>query len=248
MLELNDKIALVTGGNSGIGLACAERFVALGANVVITGRSVDKAQEALERLGRRASFLPCDLRDGDQIRALFEQIRQQHGRLDIAVNNAGVEGKSFTKLVEYPEEIWDEVIQVNLKAVWLCMKGEIELMLRAGSGAIVNVSSLAGLKASLSGGAAYTASKHGVVGLTRSAAKEYAANRIRVNCVCPALIRTPMAEAVIPEGLDELGAKHHPVGRIGEPEDVASAVAWLCSDVSSFLTGISVPVDGGLLS
>lgn len=250
MPRFENKVALVTGGSSGIGYACAASFAREGATVIITGRDMQKgraAAETLSKFGWRVSFLACDFREGGQIATLFSKIKTDHQRLDFAVNSAGIEGKPFTKLTEYPEPVWDEVLQVNLKAVWLCLKYEIELM-RGQGGAIVNVASLAGLQASLTGGAAYTASKHGVVGLTRAAAKEFADETIRVNCVCPALIKTPMAEAVLSEGLEELGAKHHPIGRIGQPQDVASAVLWLCSPDSSFITGVALPVDGGILA
>lgn len=248
MHDARGKVVLVTGGTSGIGLACARAFALLGTRVVITGSSAHKGRQALDAFepSEDVQFIAADFRSNDQIRALFDQIAVRYGRLDCAVNNAGIEGQPFTQLTDYPERIWDEVIQINLKAVWLCMQREIEAMLAHGSGSIVNVASLAGLQASMSGGSAYTASKHGVVGLTRSAAKEYAARGIRVNCLCPALIKTPMAEAVIPEGLDELGARHHPIGRIGYPTDVAAAAIWLCSEASAFVTGISLPIDGGL--
>lgn len=248
MHDARGKVVLVTGGTSGIGLSCARAFAALGARVVISGSSADKGRQAVATFDRDedATFIAADFRSNEQIRALFDQIAERYGRLDCAINNAGIEGQSYTQLTDYPERIWYEVIQINLTAVWLCMQREIDAMLARGSGCIVNIASLAGLQASMSGGSAYTASKHGVVGLTRSAAKEYAAQGIRVNCLCPALIKTPMAEAVIPEGLDELGAKHHPIGRIGYPTDVAAAAVWLCSEASAFITGISLPIDGGL--
>lgn len=247
MNEHHGKIAIVTGGTSGIGLSCARAFADAGATVIVCGSSKEKGHAALHELGpeRDAHFIVSDFRRSDDIQALFDEVERRFGRIDIAVNNAGIEGKSYTAITEYPEDVWDDVIQVNLKAVWLCMKREIALMLPAGGGSIVNVSSLAGLRASMSGGAAYTASKHGVVGLTRSAAREFAAQGIRVNCLCPALIKTPMAEAVIPDGLDELGARHHPIGRIGYPADVSSAAIWLCSSSSAFITGVSLPIDGG---
>lgn len=250
MSDFHDKIVLVTGGTSGIGLETARQFAAAGARVVITGSSGDKAQLALASFteGQRVEFIQSDFRDNHSIHALFNAIESRYGSLDYAVNNAGIEGKPFTRITEYPEHIWDDVMQVNLKAVWLCMKRELTLMQANGGGAIVNVASLAGLQASMSGGAAYTASKHGVVGLTRSAAKEYASVRIRVNCLCPALIKTPMSEAVIPDGLEALGARHHPIGRIGYPSDIASAAMWLCSGASEFITGISLPIDGGLFA
>jgi NAD(P)-dependent dehydrogenase (short-subunit alcohol dehydrogenase family) len=250
MSDYQDKIVLVTGGTSGIGLETARKFAAVCAQVIITGSSEDKAQQALRSFAdsQKVEFIRSDFRSNDSIHALFDAITSRHGRIDYAVNNAGIEGKPFTRITDYPEDVWDDVMQVNLKAVWLCMKRELSLMRTAGGGAIVNVSSLAGLQASMSGGAAYTASKHGVVGLTRSAAKEYAAEGIRVNCLCPALIKTPMSEAVIPEGLEELGARHHPIGRIGFPSDIASAAIWLCSEASAFITGISLPIDGGLIA
>lgn len=244
------KIVLITGGNSGIGLACAEQFASPDYITIITGRRKPEGTQAvakLKSLGGNAIFIPCDFKDNKQIQSLFNEIKNKFNHLDYAINNAGIEGQPFTKITDYPEHIWDDVIQVNLKAVWLCMKYELELMLPRKQGAIVNISSLAGLKASLTGGAAYTASKHGVVGLTRSAAKEFAADKIRINCVCPALIKTPMAENII-DDLDKIGAQHHPIGRIGLPHDVAQAAHWLCTDKASFITGVSIPVDGGLMA
>ncbi len=244
------KIVLVTGGNSGIGLACAQQFAKPDYTTIITGRRKQEGALAVENindLGGNAIFMPCDFKENTQIQSLFKEIKDTFNHLDYAINNAGIEGQSFTKIIDYPEHIWDDVIQVNLKAVWLCMKYEIDLMLPRHKGSIVNISSLAGLKASLTGGAAYTASKHGVVGLTRSTAKEFADKNIRVNCVCPALIKTPMAESII-NNIDEVGAQHHPLGRIGLPQDVAQAAYWLCTENASFITGASIPVDGGLMA
>jgi len=248
--DISSKIVLITGGNSGIGFACAKQFASTDYTTILTGRrrlAGENAVEELNKLGGDAYFLECDFKYGDQIKSLFDNIKKTYNRLDIAINSAGIEGKPFTKLTDYPEKIWDDVIQVNLKAMWLCLKYEIDLMLPYQRGTIVNIASLAGLKASLTGGAAYTASKHGVVGLTRSAAREFASQNIRVNCLCPALIKTSMAERVI-ENIDEIGAQDHPIGRVGLPRDVAQAAYWFCSDQSSFITGISVPIDGGIMA
>jgi NAD(P)-dependent dehydrogenase (short-subunit alcohol dehydrogenase family) len=247
--DFNNKTVLITGGTSGIGRACVQLFAAYGAEVIIVGRQEEEAHKIIHENTQQNSkvhFIFCDFKETQQIKKLFLEVRDRFKHLDIAINNAGIEGKSFTKLVDYSEEIWDEVIQVNLKAVWLCLKEEISIMLQGLGGVIINVSSLAGLKASLTGGVAYTASKHGVVGLTRSAAKEYAAKNIRVNCVCPAIIKTPMAVHVLGNEVDTYGAAHHPIGRVGLPEEVASTILWLASPKSSFITGSIIPIDGGV--
>lgn len=252
MKEFYKKTILITGGTSGIGLACAEKFSLAGADIIITGKDSIKGNKVVKdftTLNKKIRFIACDMRSSEEIKQLFKTIYTDFGQLDFAINNAGIEGKPFTKIIHYPEETWDEVIKINLKAVWLCLKNEINLMLqktRKQERCIVNIASIAGLQASLTGGAAYTASKHGVVGLTRSVSKEFAEYGIRINCICPALIKTPMSEFILKDNLKKIGRKHHPIGRIGLPQDIANTAFWLCSRESSFITGVSMPVDGGL--
>jgi NAD(P)-dependent dehydrogenase (short-subunit alcohol dehydrogenase family) len=247
--EFINKIILVTGGTSGIGAACALAFAKEGAKVIIAARNPVKAKTTLKKIqerGGNAEFLKVDLSQRDQIKNLFDSISTKYGRLDYAVNNAGIEGQPFTKIIDYPEKIWDEVINLNLTAMWLCVKNELNLMLKQLSGTIINISSIAGLQASLTAGAAYTASKHGVVGLTKSAALEYVDKGIRVNAICPAIIHTELAEKVLGNQIHEAG-KLHPIGRLGKPEEVADSVLWLSSNKASFITAIVLPMDGGLM-
>jgi NAD(P)-dependent dehydrogenase (short-subunit alcohol dehydrogenase family) len=246
MGRLADRIALVTGGTSGIGRASAERIAREGGRVIVVARNVEAGEAIAGRLGNGSRFMAVDLADRAALHGVFDRIGHEVGGLDIAVNSAGIEGVSFTTIDEYPEETWDAVINLNLTSVWLCMKRELALMRPAGSGVIVNVASLAGLRASLSGGCGYTASKHGVIGLTRSAALECAGSGIRINAVCPGIVRTPMAVEVLGDELETASADVHPMERICEPEEVAATVAWLCSEDSSFVTGAAIPVDGGV--
>jgi NAD(P)-dependent dehydrogenase (short-subunit alcohol dehydrogenase family) len=176
---------------------------------------------------------------------MMDQTIKKYGAFHYLINNAGIEGTPFVKTADYEEAVWDKVIAINLKGVWLCMKYAIPLILKSGGGAIVNVSSFAGLRASKTGGSAYTASKHGVVGMTKSTALEYATSNLRVNAVCPAIIDTPNARNVLGADLSKAG-QIHPMGRIGTSKEVADAVLWLSSNQSSFITGISLPIDGGL--
>lgn len=244
------QVALVTGGSSGIGRATALAFAARGASVVVASRrEADSAETVrlIEAVGGAAMFVQTDVRHAVQVEALVAATIAKYGRLDYAFNNAGIEGSMMVPLMEYSEATWDDVIDINLKGVFLCMKYQLPHIL-ASKGAIVNMSSVAGL---IGGrvGAAYYASKHGVIGLTKAAAMEYADKGVRINAVAPAVIETPMAErgflkneALMPQIL-----ARHPMGRIGQPEEVANAVIWLCSQGASFTTGHTLPIDGGLL-
>lgn len=247
--ELAGKAAVVTGGSSGIGRAVALALAKEGARVALGARRVAECEETvrmIEAAGGEACAVQTDVRDGAQIRALVDAAVERWGRLDVAVNNAGIEGPNFIPIPDYSEQAWDEVIGINLKGVFLSMKYEIPHLLKTGGGAIVNVSSVAGL---IGGkvGVAYYASKHGVIGATKAAAMEYAASGIRVNAVCPAVIQTPMAERLF-VGREHLINDLHPMGRSGVPEEVADAIVWLCSARSSFVTGQAVPIDGGFLA
>jgi NAD(P)-dependent dehydrogenase (short-subunit alcohol dehydrogenase family) len=247
--QFHGKVALVTGGNSGIGAATALGFAREGAKVVIAARRKAEGEATVERIenaGGDAIFVQTDVSQPDQVEAMVAEAVERYGRLDYAFNNAGV---GITgSLHEFPEDDWDLTMDVNLKGVWLCMKCEIAQMLKQNGGVIVNDSSTAGLGAS-AWNAVYSASKHGVIALTKSAAQQYGHNGIRVNAVCPGWIETPMSQPVL-GGNPELQAQiaKQPIGRIGTPDEVAEVVTWLCSDAASFVTGLAMAVDGGLFA
>jgi NAD(P)-dependent dehydrogenase (short-subunit alcohol dehydrogenase family) len=246
-----NRVALVTGGSSGIGRATAVAFAREGARVVVADVTENNGMGAVKTIrdeGGEAMFVRADVSDANDVRKMVNKTLALYGGLDLAVNNAGIEGVAATT-DQYPEENWDRVIAVNLTGVWLCMKHELPAMLEQDRGAIVNMSSILGV-VGFAQAAAYTAAKHGVIGLTKVAALEYADRGIRINSVCPALIETPMLmERSIkagenPEVYDQMAALH-PVGRMGKPEEVAAAVLWLCSEGASFVTGDAMLVDGG---
>jgi NAD(P)-dependent dehydrogenase (short-subunit alcohol dehydrogenase family) len=198
--------------------------------------------------GAAATFVACDVSRDDEVASLVAGALAAHGRLDFAVNNAGIEGAQAA-VAEIDEADWDRTIEVDLKGVWLCMRHELPPMLEAHRGSIVNTSSVGGLVA-LPGSGAYTAAKHGVIGLTKVAAVDYARAGVRVNAICPGVIRTPMVERLIASrpGIEEEMRAGEPIGRFGEPGEIAAAAVWLCSDASSFVTGVALPVDGGYLA
>ena len=243
------KVAFVTGAASGIGRAAALAFAREGASVVVTDVSVQGAQETarlIEEQGGRALSIRCDVTRVDDVRTALDKTVEAFGRLDVAFNNAGVEPKKLAATAELDEDEWDRIIDVDLRGVFLCMKYEIQLMLKRGGGAIVNTSSGAGV-IGIRGSPAYTAAKHGVIGLTRAAALDYAAQNIRVNAVCPGYIDTPMM-ARYTGGTADGRAKvisEEPIGRMGRPEEIANAVLWLCSDAASFTVGHALVADGG---
>ena len=248
--EFEGKVALVTGGSYGIGRAAAIGFAQRGAKVVIADIDVKNGEETIRRIkevGGEAIFVRTDVSQAKEVEALINKTVETYGGLDCAFNNAGIHGE-FISLVDFSEDDWNHIIDVNLKSVWLCMKYEIPQMLMQGGGAIVNTSSAAGLIGAPSN-PAYPASKHGVVGITKSTALEYARTGIRVNCICPGPIRTGMHESLVatsPDIVEAMGNKV-PMGRIGEPEEVVGAVMWLCSEAASFVTGHALPVDGGIV-
>jgi len=248
--ELHGKVAVVTGGTSGIGRDTALLFSQAGAKVVVAGRREPEGQETVRLIrsaGGEALFIKTDVAKSSDVQSLVQKTVDKFGSVDIAFNNAGIEGL-WVPIAEQSEEDFDRVIDINVKGVWLCLKYQIQQMLKqAKGGAIVNMSSIAGLMGG-AGAAAYACSKHAVIGLTRSAALETALTGIRVNAVCPAAIETPMAERVFGEpAVNKAVLAHHPMGRFGTPREVSEAVLWLCSPKSSFMTGHYIVLDGGFL-
>lgn len=240
-----ERVGLVTGGGSGIGRATALALAAAGARVVVSdvnGEGVAETVRLVEAAGGTAWGMVVDVTQGAAVEALVRGAVERYGRLDWAVNNAGV-GGVMAPTDQQSEAAWDSIMEVNLKGVWLCMKYEIRAMLEQGGGAIVNVASAAGL-VGFRYAAPYAASKHGVVGLTRSAALEYARKGIRVNAVCPGFTETPMV-AGLGETMVEATVKAIPMRRLGTPEEIAQAIVWLCSEGASFVTGHALAVDGG---
>lgn len=243
------KVALVTGAASGIGRATALAFAREGASVVVADVSEEGNQETarlIEKEGGRAIAVRCDVAQTTDVKAALAKTVAAFGRLDFAFNNAGVEPNKLAATAELEEEEWNRIIDINLRGVFLCMKHEIPLILKQGGGAIVNTSSGAGI-IGIKGSPAYTAAKHGVIGLTRSAALDYAAQNIRVNAVCPGYIDTPMMGRYTgdtPEGRAKVIAEE-PAGRMGEPEEIAGAVVWMCSDAAAFMVGHAMVIDGG---
>jgi NAD(P)-dependent dehydrogenase (short-subunit alcohol dehydrogenase family) len=242
------KVAFVTGAGSGIGRATALAFARGGASVVVSDISEQNARETarrIEELGGRALAFTCDVTRTEDVKAALDKTIETFGRLDFAFNNAGVEQK-MVPTADLEEGEWDRIVNTDLRGVFLCMKHEIPLMLKQGGGAIVNTSSGAGVKG-FKGQAAYVAAKHGVVGLTKAAALDYAPQNIRINAVCPGIISTPMMDRFTggtPEGRERVIAQE-PIGRMGKPEEIADAVVWLCSDAAAFVVGHAMVIDGG---
>jgi NAD(P)-dependent dehydrogenase (short-subunit alcohol dehydrogenase family) len=248
---LDGKVAVVTGGSSGIGRATALLMAKEGARVMVADVQQDMGEETAHLIKQsqgEARFFKCDVSNKDAVEEMVAKTIEAFGRLDCAFNNAAIEGAS-ARLDKYPDDEWDRVLRIDLTAVWYCMRAEIKQMLAQGGGAIVNTSSDAGLLG-VRGVAAYAAAKHGVVGLTRSAALEYARQNIRVNAVCPGPIETPMLGRLMdvqPRARDAF-VRSQPVGRLGKPEEIGEAVVWLLSDRASFVTGVPMPVDGGYMA
>ena len=248
---MKGKIALVTGAATGIGRATAIEFARNGAAVVVSDVNTAeglKTANLIENEGGEATFVECDVSASADVEALISQVLKKHGRLDAAHNNAGVEG-ARVPLIDLTEEQWDAVMAVNLKGVWMCMKHEIPQMLEQGGGAIVNTSSVAGLMG-MKGSTAYGTAKHGVIGLTKTAALEYADRGVRVNAICPGAVRTPMTERLMgndPER-EAMYMSIQPIGRFGTTAEIANLVVWLCSDAASLITGTAIPIDGGVMA
>jgi NAD(P)-dependent dehydrogenase (short-subunit alcohol dehydrogenase family) len=246
--DFNDQVALVTGGGSGIGLATANAFADAGASVVLVGHHespLHAAADELRAAGHDALAIRCDVADEEQVAATIERAVSTFGRLDMAFNNAGIQSPVIDAADE-TADTFDSLNAINLRGVWACMKHELQQMRIQGDGAIVNCSSLGGL-VGLPGRGAYHASKHGVIGLTRSAALEYAPRGVRINAVCPGTIDTPMVSDMVASGdLDMTEAMRiQPIGRLGRADEIAAAVLWLCSPGASFIVGVALPVDGG---
>ena len=242
------KVAFVTGAGSGIGRATALAFARAGASVTVADISEESSRETaqlIEEQGGQAVTVKCDVTQAKEVKAALDKTIEKFGRLDFAFNNAGIEQRNAA-IADFEEDEWNRIIDTNLRGAFLCMKYEIPLLLKQGGGAIVNVSSGAGV-IGIKGGGAYAAAKHGIIGLTKSAALDYAGQNIRVNAVAPGYIATAMMERFT-GGTNEGRAKvvsEEPIGRMGQPEEIADAALWLCSDASSFVVGHALLVDGG---
>jgi len=246
MKTFEGKVAMVTGSAMGIGLACAEAFAYSGATIILVDiqKPTEQAQKLIDA-GYKAVAYECDVSDVNAVKKMIDWVISTYGRLDIAHNNAGIQTPQ-RPMAEITDDEFDRTVAVDLKGVWNCMKYEIEQMLKQGSGAIVNTSSQGGVTA-FGGQAAYIACKHGVIGLTRTAAMDYAAKGIRINAICPGAILTPMAEELIRRNpqIEKDLIRDIPAGRLGKPEEIADAVLWLCSPAASFVHGHALLVDGG---
>ena len=243
--RFTDKAVLITGAASGIGRATALAFAAEGARVAILDRSADTleaVQASLKDTGREVLTVACDVSSPDQVEGAIKQVIERFGRLDIAFNNAGVENKA-APVHEIDLAEWDRILGINLRGTFLCMKHELAQMVKQGGGVVVNTSSGAGIRG-VAGGAAYAASKHAIIGLTRSAALDYAKQNIRVNAVLPGNIETPMMDRFTGGDIQK-AIDLEPVGRLGKPEEIAEAVLWMASDLGGFVTGAATVIDGG---
>ncbi len=251
MNQFVGKVVLITGAGSGIGRATAIAFAENGARVVVSDVNEaggNKTVAHIKDQSGEAIFVQTDVTQADQVANLIETTINQYSRLDVAVNNAGIGGVR-ARTANYPEDVWQQVIDVNLTGVWTCMKYELPQMLKQGGGSIVNLASVAGL-VGFPGHAAYAATKHAVIGLTKTAALEYVRKRIRVNAVCPAFTETPMVEEMMETtpAFEEKLVSAIPARRLGKPEEIAAAILYLCSEQAGFITGHALTLDGGLVA
>lgn len=249
---MNNKVVLVTGAASGIGRESALTLAREGASVCVSDVNHEGGEETAQQIidnGGKAIFVSCNVTNSDDVAAMVKATVDTFGRLDAAVNNAGISGSLVKRIHEVEDEVFDRIMSINVKGVWLCMKAELPIMLEQGAGSIVNIASVAGLIGAPKG-AAYTASKHAVVGLTKSAAIEYAKLGLRVNAICPGYTETPMVTAVTDENpaMQQITVRAIPMRRLGQPSEIAEGVLWLCSDASSFVTGHQLVLDGGLVA
>lgn len=250
MTRLSNKSVLITGGSSGLGAAAAILMAKYGAKIAIAARRRAQSEEVVRRIeaaGGEAMFIEADVTQSTDVERMVGEVLKRYGRVDCAVNNAGV-ANPFVAVADIEEEDWNTTIGVNLTGVWLCMKYEIRAMLKSGGGSIVNISSIYGQKPSDIGDSAYSAGKHGVIGLSGSAAIDYAKDGIRVNAVCPGFCHSEMVDPPFeahPELANAILKRHSAAERLGESDEAAEAMAWLCSDTSSFVSGATLTVDGG---
>ena len=247
---MNKKVALVTGGSQGIGLATVKKFAEKGYVVVIGDVKKEQAQKIAEHLtsiGNTVDSIFCDVSKETSIKEMIDYVIKTYGRLDIAVNNAGIHQTPHINITDMPESQYDSITVINLKGVWACMKHEIPVILQSGAGAIVNVSSIGGVVGT-AGESVYTATKHGIIGMTKASALEYARRGVRINAVCPGAIYTPMGDTLLKSapGLEETLEATIPLGRLGEAKEIAEAIYWLASPKSSYVVGHSLVVDGGI--
>ena len=251
-MQFKNKTVVITGSGSGIGRSTAILFASEGANVVVSDINQPGGEETVEIIKKNngnASFIKCDVAKYTAVENLVNGAVEKYGRIDIAVNNAGIGGKALAKTANHPHEDWHEVIAVNQTGVFYCMQLEIQQMLRQGGGNIINISSIAGLRG-LSNNFAYSASKHAVIGMTKTAALEYARKNIRVNAICPVFTHSALFQQLLDskEGLGEKLKRGIPLGRFGQPEEIAQAILWLGSEKAGFITGHALPVDGGIMA
>lgn len=249
-MRFEDKVVLITGGSSGIGQQAAIEFAREGAKVLIADVNSEGGGDTVRRIekeGGAASYITTDVSDPREVQTMVKAAVDQHGRLDIAVNSAGVSGGFMTSIHEFETEDYDHVMDINLRGVWLCMKYELNVMLQQGSGVIVNLASVAGL-VGVRGGGLYSASKHAVIGLSKSAALDYATKGIRVNALCPGFTETPMVTNITQQSdvMDRLTQRASPMRRLATVPEITTAILWLASDEASFVNGVALPVDGGL--
>jgi NAD(P)-dependent dehydrogenase (short-subunit alcohol dehydrogenase family) len=253
MFNFDGRLALVTGGTSGLGRAICLEFARYGAKIAIVGRREKEGEETLslvKDLGSSGIFIPCDVVRSEDVQKMVNKCMSEFGHIDFAVNNAGYYGKA-SFLTKFDEDEFDKVISINLKGVFLCLKYELGVMLKQGHGSIVNVSSVNGLISMPFGVSAYSASKHGIIGLTKSSALEFAKKNIRINAVCPGGIQTEMLSDVFtsspnPGEAEKAFLGIHPMGRFAKSEEVAKTIVWMCSDEASYINGVALPIDGGL--